>query len=162
MGLLPKQRSRNPREGAQERENVLVPTPLEMLRARAPGTHPPLTITRTAKREVCILFLWHPGIFTKSKAGLRASDSGWVVWEIPAELSASSDQKLRLSTTSQACGLLCPSVTPSYVENQVPSSTPPIWQESFLSSGCNVSWPPESKGQSEKLPSAQGSRNLAC
>lgn len=54
----------------------------------------PLIVTRTAKTAMHFLFLWHLGTFTRSKARLRAFDSGWAVWEIPAESVAYSDQKL--------------------------------------------------------------------
>lgn len=87
--------SRNPQQIELRQGGTYPPlTLLQVLRARAPESTHCLIEERTAKRELQVLFLWHWG-HLKSTARLRSFDSGWAVWDIPAELATYSDQKLK-------------------------------------------------------------------
>lgn len=67
--------------GTHAEGNELVPAPLEVKRARGLESPSSLTVKRTAKRELVDLFSVVP---ERSKAALRAFDSGWAVGEIPS------------------------------------------------------------------------------
>lgn len=77
------------------------------------------------------LCLWHLGMFTRSKARLRAFDSGWAVWEIPAELLGYSDQKLK--TEHHSSGLRFAKSLNDSILSREPGSFPALPSDRHLS-----------------------------
>lgn len=60
-----------------------------------PRIHPLSHWREDSKERASGLISVALGTFIKSTAGLRSFDSGWAIWEIPAELGTYSHQKLK-------------------------------------------------------------------
>lgn len=71
------------------------PWPTAGAESQGPRIHPLSHWREDSKERAAGLISVALGTFIKSTAGLRSFDSGWAVWEIPAELGTYSDQKLK-------------------------------------------------------------------
>lgn len=124
--------------------------PLGRAEGQGLGIHPLPSRLKDSKDSDA--FLWHLGTCTRLKDRMRAFDSGRAVWEVPAELLAYSDQKLK--TEHHSSGLRFADSSNDSIPGREPGSFPTLPSDRHLPFlwAAMFPGPPKSKEQFKKLP----------